>query len=160
MAKLVISKTPKAFPLTVKVPTPTGTDEIVFDAKHHKMSEWDKLREAHIEAVNTEVGLLFEASKKEAEAAYNKKKKAGAKEDADAVEAGIAALIKPVKDSEISVLRGKFSTALILKIANGWDLDDAFGEAALLEMCDLYRAAPEAIFKAYGEALAGERAKN
>lgn len=158
MAKLVISKTPKAFPLTVKVPTPTGSDEIIFDAKHLKTSEWDKLREDHIEAVNKEVGVLFEARRKEAETAYNKKKKADAPTEGD--EAAIAALIKPVKDSEISALRGKFSAALILKIANGWDLEDAFGEPALLEMCDLYRAAPEAIFKAYGEALSGARLGN
>jgi len=159
MAKLVISKTPKAFPLTVKVPTPTGTDEIIFDAKHLKTSEWDKLREDHVEAVNKEVGAMFDASRKEAEAAYAKKKKADVV-DAEAEELAIEALRKPVKDSEISALRSRFSTALILKIANGWDLEDAFGEASLLEMCDLYRAAPEAIFKAYGEALSGARLGN
>lgn len=155
MAKLVIGKAPTSFPLSVKIKTPQGEDEIVFDAKHLPATEWAKLREAHVEAVNKQVSALFDASRKEAEKAFDKPLLEG-----DEKEAAIEALRKPVKDSEISVLRARFSAALILKIANKWDLEDEFTEPSLVQMCDLYPNAPEAIFKAYSEALSGARLGN
>jgi len=157
MAKLVIGKAPTSFPLNVKIKTPQGEDEICFDAKHLPATEWAKLRESHVEAVNKQVSLLFDASRKEAEKAFEKKAEAL---EGDEKETAIEALRKPVKDSEISALRAKFSAALILKIANGWDLEDAFAEPSLVQMCDLYSNAPEAIFKAYSEALSGARLGN
>ncbi len=157
MAKLVIGKAPASFSLPVKIQTPHGEDEISFDAKHLPATEWAKLRESHVEAVNKQVSALFDASRKEAEKAFEKKAEAL---EGDEKETAIEALRKPVKDSEISALRAKFSAALILKIANKWDLEDEFTEPVLVQLCDLYSSAPEAVFKAYGEALTGARAKN
>ncbi|WP_395055186.1 phage tail assembly chaperone [Polaromonas sp.] len=159
MPKLVIGKAPASFPLNVKIKTPQGEDEICFEAKHHPATEWAKLREAHVDAVNKQVSALFDAARKEAENAFEKKADTKALEG-DAKEAAIEALRKPVKDSEISVLRAKFAAALILKIANKWDLEDEFTEPSLVQMCDLYANAPEAIFKAYSEALSGARLGN
>lgn len=163
MAKLVIGKAATSFPLPVKIQTPQGQDEINFVAKHLRATDWAKLREAHVEAVNKQVAALFDASRKEAEKAFEKKhseKSGAAALEGDEKEAAIEAVRKPVKDSEISALRAKFAASLILKIANSWDLEDEFSEPVLVQMCDMYPAAPESIFKSFGEALSGARLGN
>jgi hypothetical protein len=160
MAKLAIGKAPTSFPLTVKIQTPHGEDEIVFDAKHLPSTEWAKLREAHTEVINKQVNSLFDAARKEAEKAYDKQADDEKKHSADEKELAIEALRKPVKESEIKALRAKSSASLILKIVNKWDLEDEFTDPVLVQMCDLYHAAPDAIFNGYGDALTGTRLGN
>jgi hypothetical protein len=45
-------------------------------------------------------------------------------------------------------------------LAEGWDLDDAWTDANVAELCQNYLAAPAAVVTAYLGALAGERQKN
>ncbi|MFN9473771.1 phage tail assembly chaperone [Acidovorax sp.] len=189
MAKLVIGKsTPKSFALKVEVPTPHGLDEVNFDARHLPSTVWAKMREQHAEAIGKTVQALFDAARQEAEQAHaaeqaNKpvaaavavKKPAGKKSvaavaandpaesvpsDADAKEAAITALVKPVKESDIASLRAKHSAELIVQIVTGWDLDEPLGVDALVDMCDSYPGAAEAVFKAYNETREGLRLGN
>lgn len=189
MAKLVIGKsTPKSFALKVEVPTPHGLDEVNFDARHLPSTVWAKMREQHAEAIGKTVQALFDAARQEAEQAHaaeqaNKpvaaavvaKKPAGKKSvaavaandpaesvpsDAEAKEAAITALIKPVKESDIASLRAKHSAELIVQIVTGWDLDEPLGVDALVDMCDSYPGAAEAVFKAYNETREGLRLGN
>lgn len=189
MAKLVIGKsTPKSFALKVEVPTPHGLDEVNFDARHLPSTVWAKMREQHAEAIGKTVQALFDAARQEAEQAYaaeqaNKpaaaavvaKKPAGKKSvaavaandpaesvpsDADAKEAAITSLIKPVKESDIASLRARHSAELIVQIVTGWDLEEPLGVDALVDMCDSYPGAAEAVFKAYNETREGLRLGN
>lgn len=80
--------------------------------------------------------------------------------DADAKEAAITALIKPVKESDIASLRAKHSAELIVQIVTGWDLDEPLGVDALVDMCDSYPGAAEAVFKTYNETREGLRLGN
>lgn len=180
MAKLVIGKSvPKTFPLKVEVPTSTGHGEINFEAKYLASTAWAKMREAHAESISKSVQALFEAARQEAEKAYAAEQKdkptgAAAKKpaakksaapvvdvsDEDAKEAAIAALIKPVKESDIASLRAKHSADLIAQITEGWDLDEPIGPDTLAEMCDTYPGAAEAVFKAYNETREGRRLGN
>jgi len=184
MAKLVIGKsTPKSFALKVEVPTPHGLDEVNFDARHLPSTVWAKMREQHAEAIGKTVQTLFDAARQEAEKAHAAeqkdkpvaaKKPAGKKtaaaataatdavdvSDADAKEAAITALIKPVKESDIASLRARHSAELIVQIVTGWDLDEPLGVDALADMCDSYPGAAEAVFKAYNETREGLRLGN
>ncbi|MGV3679923.1 MAG: phage tail assembly chaperone [Acidovorax sp.] len=179
MAKLVIGKsTPQSFALKVEVPTPHGLDEVNFDARHLPSTVWAKMREQHADAIGKTVQALFDAARAEAEQAYAAEqqdkptpaakkatKKAAATEDAattdaDAKEAAITALIKPVKESDIAALRAKHSAELIVQIVTGWDLDEPLGVDALTDMCDSYPGAAEAVFKAYNETREGLRLGN
>lgn len=170
MAKLVIGKAPISFPLPVSVPTPNGDAEVILTAKHMKATEWARIREEHSTAVGDKVTALFDAARKDAEAAYAEaqkdvKPKKGADkpapEEAEAAkEAAISALIKPVPQVELTRLRSDMSAALIARIASAWDLDDEFTEPVIAEMCDLYQGAAEAVFTDYNKALEGRRAKN
>lgn len=190
MAKLVIGKsTPKSFALKVEVPTPHGLDEVNFDARHLPSTVWAKMREQHAEVIGKTVQALFDAARQEAEQAHaaeqaNKpvaaavavKKPAGKKaaasatvaandgaevvSDVDAKEAAITALIKPVKESDIASLRARHSAELIVQIVTGWDLDEPLGVDALVDMCDSYPGAAEAVFKAYNETREGLRLGN
>lgn len=182
--------TPKSFALKVEVPTPHGLDEVNFDARHLPSTVWAKMREQHADAIGKTVQALFDAARQEAEQAYaaeqaNKpvapaavaKKPAGKKlaaaaavaandggevvsSDADAKDAAITARIKPVKESDIASLRAKHSAELIVQIVTGWDLDEPLGVDALVDMCDSYPGAAEAVFKAYNETREGLRLGN
>lgn len=182
--------TPKSFALKVEVPTPHGLDEVNFDARHLPSTVWAKMREQHADAIGKTVQALFDAARQEAEQTYaaeqaNKpvapaavaKKPAGKKlaaaaavaandggevvsSDADAKDAAITALIKPVKESDIASLRAKHSAELIVQIVTGWDLDEPLGVDALVDMCDSYPGAAEAVFKAYNETREGLRLGN
>lgn len=170
MAKLVIGKAPASFSLPVSIPTPGGDADVTFIAKHMKSTEWASIRDEHSKAVGDQVTALFDAARKDAEAAYTEaqkdvKPKKGADkptaEEAEAAkEAAITALIKPVPQAELARLRSDMSAALIARIASGWDLDDEFTELVAAEMCDLYQGAAEAIFGEYNKALEGRREKN
>lgn len=183
MAKLVIGKsTPKSFALKVEVPTPHGLDEVNFEARHLASTVWAKMREEHAEAIGKTVQTLFDAARQEAEKAHAAEQKdkpaavarkpAGKKaaaaatdaavdvSDADAKEAAITALIKPVKESDIASLRARHSAELIVQIVTGWDLDEPLGVDALVDMCDSYPGAAEAVFKAYNETREGLRLGN
>ncbi|EJE49575.1 Protein of unknown function (DUF1789) [Acidovorax sp. CF316] len=182
--------TPKSFALKVEVPTPHGLDEVNFDARHLPSTVWAKLREQHADAIGKTVQALFDAARQEAEQAYAAEqasqpaavvadpatqplsaparkyfgKKASAEaadiSDADAKEAAITALIKPVKESDIAALRAKHSAELIVQIVTGWDLGEPLDVAALTDMCDSYPGAAEAVFKAYNETREGLRLGN
>ncbi len=184
MAKLVIGKsTPKSFALKVEVPTPHGLDVVNFEAHHLPSTVWAKMREEHAEAIGKTVQTLFDAARQDAEKAYAAeqkdkpvKKPAGKKaataaaananadalevSDADAKEAAVTALIKPVKESDIATLRAKHSAELIVRIVTGWDLEEPLGVDALVDMCDSYPGAAEAVFKAYNETREGLRLGN
>lgn len=161
MAKLVVGKSaPKSFPLKAQIPTPGGMDEINFEAKHFPSTVWAKMREAHAEAISKTVQSLFEAARKDAEAAFAADAKKPKKMDDEAKEAAIVALVKPVKESEIASLRAKHSAELIAQIMNTWDLDEPLGVPALTDMCDMYPGAAEAVFKAYNETREGLRLGN
>jgi len=157
--KLVIKSAPKTFPLKVEVPTPTGTGEINFEAKHFPSTVWAKMREAHAEEIGKVVQGLFDAARKTAEQAYaDSKPKKGATEEQK--EAGIAELIKSVPESEIAALKAEHSAKLIAQIVIGWDLEEPLGADSLVEMCDTYPGAAEAVFAAYNQTREGLRAKN
>lgn len=183
MAKLVIGKsTPPSFALKVEVPTPHGLDEVNFEARHLPSTVWAKMREEHAEAIGKTVQTLFDAARQDAEKAYaaeqkdkpaaaGHKKPAGKKaaaanadapeaSDADAKDAAITALIKPVKESDIATLRARHSAELIVRIVTGWDLEEPLGVDALVDMCDSYPGAAEAVFKAYNETREGLRLGN
>lgn len=159
MAKLIIGKSaPKTFPLKVEVPTPSGLDEINFEAKHLASTVWAKMREQHAEAIGKTVQALFDAARKEAEKAHAAAKPK--KQSDDEKEAAIVALIKPVKESEIAALRAKHSAELIAQIVTSWDLDEPLGVPSLTDMCDSYPGSAEAVFKAYNETREGLRLGN
>lgn len=157
--KLIIGKSaPQSFPLKVIVPTSGGEREINFTAKHIPSTTLAKLRESHAEVIGESVNYLFNAARAEAEKAYadTKPKKATDEEK----EAAIAGLTKRVKDSEIAALRARNSGEIISKITESWDLDAPFSQDALIDMCDTYPGADEAIFKAYNETREGLAQKN
>lgn len=173
MAKLIIGKAPASFPLAIEVNTPSGAAEVTLTAKHLPATEWARIRDEHSKAVEAQVKELFDAARKEAEAAYEeaqkdvKPKKGAGKptaEEAEAAEAAkeaaITALIKPVPQAQMAKLRSDMSAALIARIATGWDLDDEFTELVVAEACDLYQGMAEAVFGDYNKALEGRRAKN
>lgn len=161
MAKLIIGKSaPQSFPLSVSIPTPTGDAEINFDAKCLASTEWAKLREDNSERVGKAVTALFDAARKAAEDEFAADPEKVKKLTDEEKEAAISALVKPVKESEILMLRAKHSGEMISKIANGWDLDDPMTPETLAEMCDQYPGAAEAVFKAYNDAREGLKTKN
>lgn len=173
MAKLIISDAPDSFPLTVEIQTPNGPATVEFTARHLLATEWQEMREANTEEVNSAVKAMFDTARAEAEAEYaaaQKKPKKPAKakaeagqseEDAEAVkEAAILALIKPVKESAIKKMIVEKASAMIAKIATGWDLDEEFNQASLALMCNKYQGAHGAVFAAYNETLEGLRLGN
>ena len=173
MAKLIIGAAPEFFQLPVEVQTPNGPATVEFTAKHLLATEWAEMREANAEDINAAVKALFDAARADAEAEYaaaQKKAKKPAKakaeaelseEDAEAAkESAILALIKPVKDSTIKKLVVEKASAMIARIATGWDLDDEFSPASLALMCNKYQGAHEAVFAAYNEKLEGRRLGN
>lgn len=160
MSKLKISKAQVTFPMEVDIPTPNGDDQVNFTAKHLKASEWSKLREAHTETVNAAVKALFNAAQKAAEDEYAASVKEGKPATEDEKAAAIALLSKPVKQSVLDDLKSKHGAELMAQVLTGWDLDDEFSVKALVEMCDLYQAAPNAIFAKYNSALEGSRLGN
>jgi hypothetical protein len=160
MAKLKISKAQVTFPLEVDIPTPNGDDQVNFTAKHLKASEWSKLRESHTETVNAAVKALFDAAQKAAEDEYTTAAKDGKPATEDEKTAAIALLVKPIKQSVLDELKSKHAAELIAKVLISWDLDDEYSVKALVEMCDLYPAASNAIFTKYNSALEGSRLGN
>lgn len=162
--KLVLSKEQIIFLMTVEIPTTTEPAEINFQAKHFKSTVWAKMREENSEKIKTAVDALFAAAKEEAakelKAKSAKKLPKGAKAVEIDEETELLALTKPVKESEIAAMRNKMSAQIMLKIFDGWDLDNPFNEANLIEMCDMYPASPEAIFNKYNESLQGKRLGN
>lgn len=165
--KLIIGKAaPKSFPLKVEVPTPSGTAEINFVAKHLPSSVWATMREEHAETVEKKVKALFEEARAAAEAEHAEQLKKAAK-SADGKElteaereTAVLALLKPVKGSILEDIRNQAAGDLIAKITESWDLDDPLSAGALVEMCDQYPGSAEAVFKAYNETREGNRAKN
>jgi|GEM_PF-6148580 len=172
MAKLIIGDSPDSFPLSVEIPTPNGPATVELTAKHLLATEWAEMREANTDKVNTEIKALFDKARAAAEdeyAASMKKVKKQAKpseephstEEAEAAkETAILAMIKPVKDSDIKRLVVSNAAQMILNIATGWDLDDAFTQKVLEKMCNKYQGAHSAIFAAYNEKLEGRRLGN
>lgn len=156
MAKLSIAKAQVLFPLEVEIPTPHGTDTVSFEAKHFKSSVWAKMREEHTDGVNKAVKELFDIERKAAETEFKPKHGMTPEEK----EAAIESLVKPVKQSELTSLKSKISGELMFKVFTKWDLDDAFTESALVDMCDMYPAAADAVFTKYNEALEGVRLGN
>lgn len=66
--------------------------------------------------------------------------------------------VKTVKDA---YKRGNDADAgFILKIAEGWDLDDAFTKANVAKMVEEFPAAAAVIFDEYKNAIVGNRVKN
>ena len=170
MAKLIIGKAPKTFPLAVEIPTPHGTDTVEFVAKHLSSTAWAELREAYMDGVNAEVRALFDGARADAEAEYaaqhSKPKRGAAKAKpaeevtAEAREAAIAALVKPIKESVLKRLRAKKAASMLIQITEGWDLEDDFSEESLFEMCNLYQAAAESVISKFNSVLEGRREGN
>lgn len=172
MAKLIIGKAPKTFPLAVEIPTPHGNDTVEFVAKHLSSTAWAELREAYMDGVNAEVRALFDGARAAAEdeyAAQQSKPKRGAAKAKEkpaeevtdeAREAAIAALVKPIKESVLKRLRAKKAASMLMQITEGWDLEDEFSEDALFEMCNLYQAAAESVISKFNSVLEGRREGN
>ncbi len=170
MAKLIIGKAPKTFPLAVEIPTPHGTDTVEFVAKHLSSTAWAELREAYMDGVNAEVRALFDGARADAEAEYaaqhSKPKRGAAKAKPaeevtdEAREAAIAALVKPIKESVLKRLRAKKAASMLIQITEGWDLEDDFSEESLFEMCNLYQAAAESVISKFNSVLEGRREGN
>ena len=49
---------------------------------------------------------------------------------------------------------------MVMEIATGWDLDDAFARDSVVRLIDLYEKAAGAILSTYAEENAGHKAKN
>lgn len=159
MAKLSIAKAQVLFPMTVDIPTPHGVDQVAFEAKHFKASDWAKMREEHTELVNKSVKALFDAARTAAEDEF-KATNTDPKLTDEEKEAAIVALEKPVKQSELVSLKNKISAQLMAKVFTKWDLDDTLSETSLAEMCDLYPGSVDSVFTKYNEALEGVRLGN
>jgi hypothetical protein len=57
-------------------------------------------------------------------------------------------------------LEGRGDVEILLDIASGWDLDDAFDEKNLQQLVDNYMGAGRAVLETYVTELTASRAKN
>lgn len=57
-------------------------------------------------------------------------------------------------------LEGRDDVSILLDIASGWDLDDAFEEKNLQQLVDNYLGSARAVLETYVEELTAARAKN
>ncbi len=77
------------------------------------------------------------------------------------------ALLNPAKkdeveadDAEVAADKGPRDADLIMDIASGWDLADAFDVKSVEKLTQRYMGAAQAIFNVYMAELTGARAKN
>lgn len=57
-------------------------------------------------------------------------------------------------------IKGKDDADIVLLVATGWELEDAFGPETVKTLCDNYLSAAEEILTAYLGAIQGARAGN
>lgn len=62
--------------------------------------------------------------------------------------------------AEWGVKLEKSDVELVKDMASGWELDDAFNDENISQLCDSYAGAAYAIFETYLEELRGARTKN
>ena len=129
--KLTLSKRPESFKKAVKIPLVDGTEaDVEFTFKYRTRTEFAK---------------LFDES---AEAA---KKQESTEQDAPS---------EPMKLSDYVGKSVEDDAEYIMKIAEGWDLEDDFGSEAVFMLIDMYPGASKRIAEAYADAINGARSGN
>jgi hypothetical protein len=150
-AKVVLGKTPKTFKKSVPIILIDDTEtEIEFTFIYRTRKQFAEMIDEGIDAAV------------EARAEFQEKDKEEKARAAEALAAGDESKpeVKKNKVAKMYANADRLAAELVLKIATGWDLDDAFSEASLLQLEDEHPGSLTAAANVYRNAVAEARVKN
>lgn len=136
--KITLSKRPQSFKKVVQIPMIDGSeDAIEFTFKYRTRTEFGQLMDEMTESAKAK------STTEDADESDNAAEESGPKTWREFIGNGIE------RDAQY-----------VLKIAEGWDLADEFGEKTVIELLDMYPGASKRIADAYSEAVNGNRLGN